>query len=507
MFAAVRVAGVMTAATVIAGCTVGPDYQAPKTRVGDSFGATTLPTSQPTTMVDLTRWWESFNDQQLNRLLVRAVESNLDVKLAESRVRQARAELQGSNAGFFPTLDASGGYTRTRSSTNARTGVPANAVIPTETDLYRAGFDAGWEIDIFGGTRRAVESAQASFEASIESRRGVLVSLLAEVAQNYVALRGYQHQLQIVQRNVKAQSETVDYQRTRLKAGIATDLTVAQAESLLASTQAQIPGLETSIRQTIHRLSVLIDREPEALLKELSSDVALPVGPPNVPPGLPSDLLRRRPDVRQAERQLASATANIGVATADYYPRFTLNGSLGLSSTHFSNWGDSPSTFFSFGPGVTWRLFDFGRIAANIRIQNALQEQAFIGYRQSILNALLDVENALVAYNREQARRASLQDAVAANRRAVQLASQLYDAGVVDFLNVLNARQSLYQSEDQLAQSETIVSTNLVALYKALGGGWETTETIVIGQHPTEANAVDLTQPVDYRTVPTTQPK
>ena len=485
---------------------VGPDYHAPDTRVADRFAATQSSTTQPTP-VDLSQWWRTFNDPTLDRLIDRAVVSNLDVRLAQARVREARAQLDFDRGALFPTLDGNASYDRTRPSHNAETGVPTGASSGTtsgtttggttgtasgtggtssesslsnfslgESDLFQAGFDAGWEIDVFGGTRRAIESARSTLQAQIETRRNTLVTLLAEVAQNYVALRGYQHQFAIVQRNVVSQQDTVDLQRTKLNAGLATDLTVAQAEALLASTQAQIPTLQTEIQQAIHRLSILLDQEPNALEDELIVEGPLPNGPPAIPPGLPSELLRRRPDVRSAERSIEAATAGIGVATADLFPKFSLNGSVGLSSEKFTNLPNNGSVFYSVGPSVSWRLFDAGQILSNIRVQDAVEEQALLTYRQTVLQALSDTEDALVAYDREQARRSALQRAVQANRRALDLARQLNDAGVVDFLNVLNAQQSLYQSENDLAISDQTVSTNLVALYKALGGGWETTD-------------------------------
>lgn len=479
----------------LAGCTVGPNYRAPDARVSGSFGATTRPAStqpspaatQASAPVDLARWWESFNDPTLDRLVVDAVRSNLDVRLAQSRVQQARAQLRFNRAGLLPTLDASASYARNRNSQTASAGVssatggdtsggPLTSFGPSEQDLFQGGFDAGWEIDVFGGTRRAIESAGYALDAQIESRRNTLVTLLSEVAQNYILLRGYQYQLAIAQRNAGAQADTLKLQQQKLQAGIATDLTVAQAEALLASTQAQIPTLEAQVRLSIHRLSILLDREPAALVSELAVAAPLPVGPPEVPAGLPAELVRRRPDVRQAERTLAAATASIGVAEAELYPRFSIAGSVGLSSAKLTNLPQSNSIFYSVGPSVSWRLFDFGQIRANIAISTALQEQAFIQYRQTVLGALEEVENAIVNYDREQARRASLRQAVEANRRSVTLARQLNEAGVVDFLNVLTAQQSLFTSEDALARSDSVVSTNLVALYKALGGGWEPAE-------------------------------
>jgi len=523
---------------VTGGCTVGPNYRAPASRLPGQFSAATQPATRPAA-VDLKRWWEGFNDPTLNQFVERALYSNLDVRLANARIREARAELAFSRAALFPTLDSSASYVRNRSSKNAfaatgkhtssqsSTGTGGSGTVGTgtggtgtgdtttggtgaggasgpgtttaagantavfalgETNLYQAGFDAGWEIDVFGGTRRAVEAAQASFQGQVEARRNALVTLLSEVAQNYVMLRGLQHELRVVRGNVEAQRATLDLQRLKLGAGLASNLIITQATAQAESTESQIPTLEIKIEQTIQRLGVLLDVDPETLRPQLSAAPELPSGPGAIPPGLPSDLLRRRPDVRQAERQLAAATANIGVATADLFPKFNLTGSLGLESLQLKSLANSASVFWSAGPTVSWRIFDAGQVWANIHVQNARQEQALIQYRRAVIQSLSDVENALTAYDRERARSASLRRAAEANRQAVDLAKQLNDAGVVDFLNVLTAQQSLYQSEDQLAQSEQAVLTNLIALYKALGGGWETTEAAADAQ-PREPDA------------------
>ena len=459
----------VAALTAAAGCKVGPDYHPPKEEVPGAFAA--APQNAPP--ADIERWWESFHDPALSRLISRAVQANLDVRLAEARVREARAQLQADRAGLYPTLDAGASYTHARASANVP-GVPTG--VPRSTDTHIAQFDAAWEVDIFGGTRRAVESAEDTLQAQDEARRNALITLLSEVALNYVTLRGQQQELAVVERNVAAQQDTLNLTKTKLEAGLATDLDVAQAETQMEAVRAQIPTLRTGAEQAIHRLSVLLDLPPAALEPELAAPGPLPVGPPSVPPGLPSGLLRRRPDVRQAERLIAAATANIGVATADYFPKFSLTGADGLESGTLNLLARRDSNFWSAGPSVTWTIFDFGQIRANIRVQNARQEEALIQYRQAVLQSIEDVEDALVAYAQEQARRETLHAAVQSARHATELSLRLNQAGVVDFLNVLTTQQALYQAENQLAQSEQAVSTDLVALYKALGGGWETTE-------------------------------
>lgn len=502
--------------SAVIGCEVGPNYKAPPTNPPAQFGAAaTQPSAatQPAEAVDIGRWWESFHDPALNRLIIQGIHSSLDVRLAQARVLEARAQLQGNVASLFPTVDAGASYARSRSSNNAfslggssgpgsttttggtTTGGSGTGTGGTSgtsssgsttsspfafafgtTNLYQAGFDAGWEIDVFGGTRRAIESAQATLEAQVDARRNAMITLLSEVARNYIILRGVQQELAIVQSNVASQNDFLDLTRAKFKAGIATDLDVARQEAQVATTESEMPTLETEIQQAIHRIGVLLDRNPTDLEAELTPVGPLPGGPPEIPAGLPSDLLRRRPDVLQAERQLAVSSANIGVATSDLFPKFSLTGSFGFESLQLKNWFNNPSEFWSFGPSVTWRIFDAGQIFANIRVQNARQQEALIQYRQAVLQSLSDVEDALVAYHKEQTRREALQRSVEANERSVALAKQLNQAGLVDFLNVLTAEQSLFESQDQLAQSNQTVSTNLVALYKALGGGWEVTE-------------------------------
>src|SRR5260221_6712219 len=301
-----------------------------------------------------------------------------------------------------------------------------------------------------------------------------MITFLSEVARNYVIVRGLQQELAIVNSNVASQKEFLELTRSKFQGGIATDLDVNQQEAQVASTESSIPTIKAQIKQAMHRLGVLLDCDPESLEAELAPVGPLPVGPPAVPPGLPSDLLRRRPDVQQAERQLAAATANIGVATADLFPKLHLTGSFGWQSTQLKSWFNAPSQMWSFGPSLSWRIFDTGQIWANIHVQNARQQEALIQYRQSILQAFSDVEDALVTYQQEQQRREALRRAVEGNERSVALAKQLNQAGIVDFLTVLTAEQNLFTSQDQLSQSNQAVSTNLVALYKALGGGWET---------------------------------
>jgi NodT family efflux transporter outer membrane factor (OMF) lipoprotein len=460
---------------VLAGCAVGPNYQPPNPPMPASYGQ---PTTRPLT-ADIARWWATFNDPMLESLIRRGIDSNLDLQLAQSRIRESRAARGVAGAGYWPTVDANASFQRNSRSNNTATFSGTGGGVnfgPRETDLYEVGFDSTWEIDVFGAVRRSVEAADADIQASIENRRDVLITLLGDVAQNYIVLRGRQRQLDITQANLKSQQQTLDLTQARFKAGLVGELDVARAQAQVAATTSLIPQFEQQLQQSIHRLSVLLGEEPQALVAELGPVGPIPSGVGVVPTGLPSDLLRRRADIRRAERQLAAQTARIGVATADLFPRFSLTGSLGLQSQKFSNLFENNSLFWGIGPGVTWNIFNAGRVRSNIEVQNARQEQALVTYQQTVLNSLEEVENALVAYDREQSRRVSLAQAVDANRRAVDLANQLYSRGLVDFLNVQESQRNLLVAEDTLAQSDALVSTNLVSLYKALGGGWEELE-------------------------------
>jgi NodT family efflux transporter outer membrane factor (OMF) lipoprotein len=417
-------------------------------------------------VADISQWWKTFNDPMLTRLVQDAVATNLDLQIARTRVREARASRGIAAGGLWPAASASAAYQRTRPAAQATQNQGAQ-------DLFVAGLDAFWELDVFGGLRRNVESAGATVLAAQESARDAQVSLVAEVALNYSQLRGAQQQIIIAQDNLKAQRHTADITRQRFNAGLVSGLDVANADGQVATTEAQIPGLETIVRQSIYALSVLLARPPASLVAELSASEPVPVAPREVPVGLPSDLLRRRPDIRAAEARLHAATAQIGVAVADLFPKFSLTGSLTYQNNLVRDWFADPSRAFSFGPTVTWPLFQGGSIVSNIRLQHALRDESYLAYQKTVLIALQDVENALIAFAKEQEHRESLNAAVTANKKAVDLSMQLYTQGQTDFLNVLNAQRSLYLAQDALVQSQREIATLLIALYKALGGGWQ----------------------------------
>jgi len=468
-------------AAVTAGCMVGPDYQRPAIDVPEGWSE--APKESVPAQSEPSRWWAAFNDPELDSLIDRAIAANLGIAAAEARIRESRANRKIAAAPFWPSLTASGSYTRGVQSQNAfgsfggsPTGSQpgaASGVGSEPTNQYLANFDATWELDVFGGTRRSVEASQATLEASYFDRGDVLLTLLGDVARNYIEVRGFQRQLDVARTNLALQQDTLDLTRSRYQGGLASDLDVARAEAQVETTASQVPTLETSYKNTVHSLGVLLGEAPGALTDELASTKAIPVASAEIPAGLSSDVLRQRPDIRRAERQLASATAQVGVATADLYPKFSLVGSAGLQSVGASDFFTSGSKLWSIGPSMTWPIFQGGQIVATIEVRDAQAQEALLTYRQTILTALQDTENAIVAYTRERDRHERLVAAAASNQRAVELSTALYTRGLSDFLSVLDAQRNLLQAQNDLALSETAVSTDLVALHKALGGGWD----------------------------------
>lgn len=451
----------------LSGCvTVGPDYSGPKMDMPDRW-STELTGGAPQDRQDartMAQWWSTFNDPLLIDLIEEAIRANHDLRNARARVREARARRNISRSGLFPSVDASGSFSKRRGSEDTGIG--------TENDLYSAGFDAGWELDLFGGTRRAVEAADADLDASREDLRDVLVTLMSEVALNYVELRSSRHRLSIARANLAAQEETFSITQWRSMAGLTTELDVEQARYSLEQTRAQVPALEVSAQQAESRIAVLLGKNPGSMKDRLAGLMPISAPSPDIVVGIPADVLRRRPDVRRSERRLAAQTARVGVAAADLYPKFRLSGSIGLEALTFDNLFLYSSRTYGISPAISWNIFDAGKIRQNIEIQNALQEQSLIQYEQTVLTALEDVENALVAYSREQVRMHSLLEASLAAQRASDLAQSQYASGLIDFQAVLIAQRASLSLQDQLASSEADVASNLVRLYKALGGGW-----------------------------------
>ena len=452
---------------ILTACTaVGPDYKPPNPKTPakwhvepqDGLTAGTLD------IQFLSGWWSALDDATLSQLMNAALSANLDLKKAVARVREARARRGIQQAGQFPSLDVAGSVTQSRSSANSGIGLTR--------ELYQTGFDAAWEMDVFGGKRRSVEAAEADLQSAVEDRYAAMVSLTAELALNYVDVRTFQARQAAAEANLKIQEETVDIINARYQAGLDTELAVQQARYNLESTRAQLPSLRVGLSAAQNRLALLTGQPPGSVHGVLNQHAPIPAPPLSVVVGVPAEALRNRPDVRKAERDLAAQTARIGVATADLYPKFRLSGAIGLEATEFNNWFQSSSRSWSYGPGVSWNLFDAGAIRQNIEVQSALQEQALIQYESVILSALEEVENALLSFVQEQLRRESLAAATEAAQSAVKLAQDQYTAGIVDFSTVLDAQRSLLSFQDQLTQSEGTVTADLVRLYKSVGGGW-----------------------------------
>jgi multidrug efflux system outer membrane protein len=480
-------------AAALAGCAAGPDFVAPRPNLPAAWTAEALapstaagtPGAISAAPVGDPNWWAQFNDPILSSLITRAAKANLDLSQALLRIAAARAQTDIAAGGRWPTLAANAGYTRQRiseatattsllASRNGRSGGVSGALPGLENPFPQAqvGFDASWELDLFGRVRRSVEAAEADAEASIDDSRDVLLSLEGEVARAYIDLRGAQRRSTVLEESLETARQLFDLTRERRQAGMGNDLDVANAGAQRTSTEALQPPVRARITQDINRLSFLLALDPAALAGELTGTAPLPPLPPEVPIGLPGDLVRRRPDIRAAEARLHAATARIGVATADMFPRLTLNAAVGFQAEHSGDLGRWASRFFSFGPQLDLPIFSGGRRQATVRLQDATAREAAVAYARTVLAAVHEVENALVAFRSEQSRRTSLDATAAQNRDALDLARQRYVSGVSSFLEVLDAERNRQQTELALTDSAMAGSIDLVALYKALGGGW-----------------------------------
>jgi outer membrane protein, multidrug efflux system len=466
---------------LLAGCrAVGPDYVAPKPSVPASFaeapGHTSGQASEALFIDDA--WWKNFADPTLNTLIAQALKSAPDLAEAQARVREARA-LQGiAGAARYPTADATGEYARNLGSDNVPTGVPPGGLGPgIHSNLWQAGFDASWEIDIFGGIRRTVEAADANFQAVAADRADVTLTLIAEVARDYIDLRGAQRRIEVARKNLAIERDLRALTQSLLAAGLAPQQDLLRAEAQVRDIQAAIPEFETDERAAAYRIAALIDRPFTEVSAELSAPRPIPQSASEVPVGLPSELLKRRPDVHAAERRIAAAHARIGIAQADLYPHFSLTGVAGLESLNFSSFGNASSGYYQIGPGITWRIFDAGKIRFEVQAESARAAAATAAYERSVLDAFRDVETALVSYANIKVRRNELAAESDADTQATDIAKLLYARGVESFLPVLDAERSLYATDDALAQSERDSALALIALYKSLGGGWPSART------------------------------
>jgi len=456
---------------LFSGCQVGPDYVQPEPAMPDVWSerATEGITEG---RADLQIWWQYLNDPVLNSLIERAGEGNLNLQAAASRIRQSRAILGIASGEYLPWVDATGYYSRSRVSENGILAPFFNNTSPDRTSMHSIGVDATWEIDVFGRISRSVESAQASYQASLESYRDVLVILYAEVALNYIELRALQTRIEYAVNNTEVQKNTLKLTKNRQEAGLSPDLDVQQALLNLANTESVVPLLRTQRTLALNRLSVLLGQPPGQLEKELLMSTSIPNIPEELIVGLPAELLRQRPDIRRAERNLAARSAQIGVATAGLYPFFSLSGTFALEARDIEDVGDWDSRTWGFGPAFRWNIFDGNRIRSSIQLEEARMEEAMIQYEQTILLALEEVEDAMVAFQEEKTRLEALERSVAAAQKSVELVRELYTNGLTDFQNVLDMERALTRQQDSMAESRGLVFQNLIRLYKALGGGW-----------------------------------
>lgn len=478
----------------LGGCAAGPDFKRPSPPVPEhwpSLGAGSRPDDRARDSAieerdaDLRRWWNDFNDPTLASLIERALAANLDLRVAVLRIEESRAQRAVTAASLWPSLSANASYTRTRLSETTPTGavftsfdhvsIPgvAGISIPNPYNQYQLGAQASWELDLFGRVRRSVEAADANLAASVEDQHAATVSLLGDVARSYMDLRGAQRSAATARESIAISTELLELSRQRRAAGLASEVDVVEAAAELSATQSQLPAFDLAMTQDINQLSRLLGREPDALRAELESVAPIPAVPASVPIGLPASLARRRPDILKAEADLHAATAQIGVAVAGLYPRITLTGAGGVQSETTGELTEWASRFFSLGPTLELPVFDRGRWQT-VSLQRVREKEAAVSYANTVLNALQEVGNARAAYDADQDRHAWLQNAVAQNRDALDLTRERYRSGVASFIEVLDAERTLQQNQLSLAQSETAVSEDLVALYRALGGGWET---------------------------------
>ncbi|WP_414440625.1 efflux transporter outer membrane subunit [Burkholderia sp. 22PA0106] len=537
----------MAGCALLGACTVGPDFKPPhadapaqwhdlgvasgvEPNAGASASASaSAPTSTTnvasTPVVDADpdpRWWRAFHDPLLDQLIERAAHDNLDVRTAVTRIAEAREQLHQAAAQGLPNVRATASYQREQlgvkgiledegindriDSLSAPGSALAGAVpgggaavrqgaqsaldsISSPTNLWQAGFDASWELDLFGRVRRSVEAAGAQAQAAVAGRDDALLSLEAEVAQTYLQYRGAQALRTLTLSLADSQQQFLDLTRERAAHGLTSQLDVRSADARLAQIRAQLPQYEQQLATLRNGLAYLVGGAPGALDDVLDASGALPALPPTVPVGMPSTLARRRPDVRRAELDLHAATAEVGVAVAQFYPDISLTGQIGLRSTHARELAQWSHLFYSAGPAISLPIFQGGALISNLRLSKAQQKEAALAYRRAVLVALRDVDNALAVYRTDQGRRAALDDAARAERGALDLANDSYRKGIVTYLDVLDAERQWSEARQQAVQGELQATTDLVALYKALGGGWRTDDTreVATGGAPPEA--------------------
>ncbi len=469
----------------MAGCAVGPDYVKPRPGIPAQWspvavsngaeGAAHVTSERAQTVA----WWSSFNDPLLTSLVQTAASQNLDVKQAVLRIQEAQAQAAVVAGGLWPSVSANASWSRQRVSADTPNGFIFGAHFPgfpatltNPFDLYQLGLGASWTVDLFGAQRRLLEAANAEMQAAVEGAHAAVLSMVSDVAASYIDLRGAQLRRSILKRSLATQRDLLQLTRDRRNAGLTSDLDVENATAQVGTTQAEVPLADREITVDINELSQLMAQPPEALRAQLEQAQPVPPVPPVVPIGLPADLARRRPDIRQAEAKLHAATAQIGVAVSNYFPQLTLTAEGGYQSQGWSQLFATASRFATLGPAVELPIFEGGRLRATVRLQRLKAKEAAVLYAQTVLAALNQVENALAAYGSDQARRAALETAATASRNARLLARERYRSGVASFIDVLDAERTEEQNELALADATTAVCADLVQLYRVLGGGW-----------------------------------
>lgn len=481
---------VLLGVMLLSGCTVGPNYHRPQVDEPDHWSAASAEGAPL-----LAGWWQQFNDPELDRLVNAALRDNLDIQSAALRIAQARAQRDVVAGALWPTLAGAGKTYRFKvpddvqklpqqlstaaPQAGAAAAAPAESMIriPSYLNIYQLGFDTSWELDLFGETRRAVEAANDSTQASVATRRGVIVATLAELGNDYLQLRGSQTRLQIAQHTIEIQQTLLELTDSRHNAGLASDLDVAQARAQLQTSQAVTPLLRAQILQSIHAVALLLGRLPESMEEELSVPAEMPASPPSIPIGLPSELLQNRPDIQQAERQLAAATAAVGQAEAQRFPSLSLTGSTSLVSTQLNQLVKHGAWSWDVGASLTAPIFEGGRLAANQRAAQAAADQSVLQYRHTVLQAFAETEDALQNFAAASEQQEALTAAAQSQQVALDRATQVYRAGLGNYIDVLDAERSVASVRDQQAQSEQQRLAALVAIYKALGGGWQSQES------------------------------
>ena len=482
---------VATVAIGLSGCLVGPDHIDP----GAPFQCEWMPPLPPGVSQspnDSIAWWTKFNDPVLTSLVIRTTEQNLTLGQAAERIAEARALRGIVRGGLFPDIDGISSYSRRKTSGSGNNFGLAN-FNPPPFNFWSAGFDATWEIDVFGGVRRRLQAADADVDVAIEDHNDLLVTLQGEVGANYIQVRTLQRRIQFVERNIELQRQSLEITQSRFDGGISDILDVEQAKVNLYTTEASLPLLKQELELTYHRLSVLMGEPPSDLSKQITPQQRFPILPQDIAVGLPIELIRQRPDIRSAERQLAAQAARIGVAVSELYPRFTITGTFTVDSTKFSRWFTSDSIAYAAGPAMRWRLLDFGRARSDIEVQRARWRGLVYNYQNEVVTAAQEVEDALTQYRYSLRRAESLRNAAMAARSAAKTAEDKYNAGNSAFINVLDAQRSQAELDDQAAAAEGDIYLSVVSLYKALGGGW--IDPFAVAPDPTAVPAGEIVEP------------